>query len=374
VEIGANDIGRGRDPYHVATNDMPQLVDLILSNAPAANIILSKMTTLRDAVFGYTTNAANVPIYNAALQEMVNERRARGQNVFLADMFSALDYSTMFDSDHLHPNLVGLKAMANEFFARIQAITIRTNTATTTLIHGGSDWKYSDLGQEPAADWAQLDYDDSGWQEGPARLGYGDQVVSTTVSFGGDVTNRNPTAYFRHSFVVPENPVYTNLNFRLARVDGVVVWLNGQEAFRTNMPAGPIGFTNLAPSRVIGERAYIFYPTNVAISRLPAGTNMVAVELHLGSPSNAMAGFDLELLGSGYVIPPPSLSVNLTGGSIVLSWAEETGSGYSLYSSTNLSLSGAWTLVPVMGVTNNGQVMATLPVEGAGRYFRLEKP
>src|ERR1019366_3759108 len=47
--IGANDIGRGRDPNYVATNDMPNLLDLIFSNVPNANIILAKITSLQNA-------------------------------------------------------------------------------------------------------------------------------------------------------------------------------------------------------------------------------------------------------------------------------------------------------------------------------------
>jgi hypothetical protein len=148
VLIGANDIGRGRNPYQVATNDMPALLGIIFSNAPNANVLLAKTTTLLNASIGYGAYATNVPIYNAALQAMVNQRRALGQNVFLADMFSAVDYATMFNGDHLHPNPAGLQAIAREWFARIQTITIRTNHFAATLINGGAVWKYSDAGQD----------------------------------------------------------------------------------------------------------------------------------------------------------------------------------------------------------------------------------
>ena len=47
--IGANDIGRGRDPYYVATNDMPALLDLLLTNVPGVQIILSKISSLQSA-------------------------------------------------------------------------------------------------------------------------------------------------------------------------------------------------------------------------------------------------------------------------------------------------------------------------------------
>jgi hypothetical protein len=193
VLIGVNDIGRGRDPYQVATNDMPNLLDIIFSNAPNASVILAKITTLSLDASGldYYAYYTNVSIYNAALQAMVNQRRALGQNVSLADMFSAVGISsTMFNADGLHPNAPGLQAIAQEWFTRIQAVTITTNQVTSTLIHGGDAWKYSDTGQDLGTNWSQPNYDDSGWASGPARLGYGDPAVLTTVSFGPDPTNR----------------------------------------------------------------------------------------------------------------------------------------------------------------------------------------
>jgi hypothetical protein len=238
VLIGANDIGRGRNPCRVATNDMANLLDVIFSNAPNANVILAKITSLYNASINYGAYYTNVSIYNAALQAMVNQRRALGQNVSLADMFSVV-VSTNFLSDHLHPNALGLQAIAQEWFTRIQAITIATNRVTSTLIHGGGVWKYSDTGQDLGTNWSQPNYDDSGWASGAARLGCGDPAVFTIVGFGPNATNRYITTYFRDSFVVPGNVTFTNLNFRLARVDGAVVWLNGQEAFRLLSPSRP---------------------------------------------------------------------------------------------------------------------------------------
>ena len=60
LKIGVNDMGRGRNPYQVATNDMPALLDLILSNAPGANIILAKITSVQSSAFFYNTYASNV--------------------------------------------------------------------------------------------------------------------------------------------------------------------------------------------------------------------------------------------------------------------------------------------------------------------------
>ena len=96
ILIGANDIGHGRNPWGVATNDMPNLLNIIFSNAPSANVLLAKATTLQNTIPGLRVYATNIPIYNAALQASGQPRRAQGQNVFLADMFSAVDLPANF--------------------------------------------------------------------------------------------------------------------------------------------------------------------------------------------------------------------------------------------------------------------------------------
>jgi len=372
--IGANDIGHGRNPRVVATNDMSNLLNTIFSNAPNANVILTKATTLQNAGLGYNIYATNVPIYNAALQKMVNQRRALGQNVFLADMFSAVDYDTMFLSDHLHPNALGLQAIAREWTTRIQTISIRTNQFTSLLINGGANWKYFDGGQSPGNDWMQPDFDDSSWSNGIARLGYGDPATATTVSFGADANNKYVTTYFRRSFVLPWNAVVTNLNFRLARADGAVVWLNGQEVFRTNMPAGPIAYTNQALTNMPAFKNQIFYPKDIVMTGGLPQTNLVAVEVHLSAVTNATLGFDMELIGSGTLIPPPSLSITPSVDNIQLSWPATNASNFTLWAATNLAAAGGWSRTTAEPQTNGDQIVITQPFGTNATFFRLQRP
>jgi hypothetical protein len=245
---------------------------------------------------------------------------------------------------------------------------------TSTLIHGGDVWKYSDTGQDLGTNWSQTNYDDSGWASGAARLGYGDPAVFTTVSFGPDASNKHITTYFRDSFVVPGNVTFTNLNFRLSRVDGAVVWLNGQEVFRTNMPVGPITYTNLASQpTIVVDTAYIFYPTNIAVSDLPAGTNLVAVEVHLRVPGRLTLGLDMEVIGTG-CFSPPSLSIASAGTNIFFAWPVANGTGYTLYSSTDLTAPGSWINTAATVQTNGGQYVVTLSPDAITRFFRLQKP
>jgi hypothetical protein len=279
----------------------------------------------------------------------------------------------MFNSDGLHPNALGLKAIAQEWFTRIQSITITTNPVMSTLIHGGEIWKYSDTGEDLGTNWSQPDYDDSTWASGAARLGYGDPTVFTTVSYGPDPNNRYVTTYFRRWFVVPADVAFTNLNFRLSRVDGAVVWLNGQEAFRsTNMPDGPIAYTSLALRATVSELAHLFYPTNLAVTGLPAGTNLVAVEIHASKIYWPFKGFDLELLGMGNLLPTPSLTIGVLNGNVLLSWPATNGD-FTLYSTTNL-VTENWTLTTSMVQTNAGQIIVTQTPDTTTRFFLLKRP
>jgi len=395
VLIGANDIGQGRNPWLTATNDMPNLLDLIFSNAPNANVLLAKITTLQNATANYGSYAVNVPIYNAALQGVVNQRRAAGQNVFLADMFSVVDYFTMFNSDHLHPNQAGLQTIAGEWLTRIQSITVRSNPVVSVLIKGGEVWNYSDIGVDMGTNWVRADFDDSGWSSGPARLGYGDKEALTTVSYGPVSTNKYLTAYFRRGFVVPANLTITNLVLRLSQEHGSVVWLNGHEIWRTNLPAGPIVYTNLALVKYPGTDApYIFTPVSVDASQLAPGTNIIAVELHQLTASYPVIGFDMELIGTGNqtALPAPSLTItplqyvfagyvtnkhgmvvavsNLV--STQLSWPADSGGGFGLFSSTNLGATN-WLPNNAPLQTNAGQLVVTQAVDVSTKFFRLQK-
>lgn len=374
VMIGANDIGRGRQPAFVATNSMNNLLNLIYSYVPNAQVIFGKATTLQDAaVSGYSAFATNMPVFNSRLQTFVNQRRAAGKNVFLADFFSVVDNDTMFLSDHLHPNALGLRAIAQEWLTRIETITVRPDRVSTVLINGGANWRYHDQGQDLGLGWAQPGFDDSGWSNSPARLGYGDLSLATTVRFGPDATNRYVTTYFRRAFTVPWSVTLTNLNLRLARADGAVVWLNGQEVFRTNLPAGPIGYGQLALNAVTGFAAHVFAPVNFAATLLTGGTNLLAVEIHKASPTNSVLGFDLELIGQGNLIASPALSIAPIGGQAVLNWPA-SGGGFSLYSTTNPANASSWTTSVAPRATNGGQIVVTQTPGASATFYRLQRP
>ena len=197
--------------------------------------------------------------------------------------------------------------------------------------------------------WVQPLYDDSTWAQGAGRLGYSAPGITTTVGFGLDPSNMYVTTYFRQKFVVPAHVLYTNLNLRLNRADGAVVWLNGQELIRANLPAGPISFQTYATASVTNDALNTYYQTNlpVPVPFLPVGTNVLAVEIHKFSGSQPDLSFDMELFGLG--IPAPQLTASLKGTNFDVRWPATNNAGYILVSGTNLGRPNTWS--PLGGLT-----------------------
>ena len=110
-------------------------------------------------------------------------------------------------------------------------------------------WKYHDNGVDLGTAWRADGYgEDSSWQEGLAELGYGDGDEKTILSYGPNASSKYPTYYFRKTFTVADPAAYGPLSLTLLRDDGAIVYLNGTEVHRVNMPAGTVVYTTYASS------------------------------------------------------------------------------------------------------------------------------
>ncbi|MBX7244497.1 MAG: metallophosphoesterase family protein [Candidatus Sumerlaeaceae bacterium] len=191
-------------------------------------------------------------------------------------------------------------------------------TASTTLIPTGSVWRYTDNNSNLGASWSTSTFDDSGWSTGVAELGFGDGDEATVIN-GGPSGNRYVTAYFRKTFTVNNATGILSAQARILRDDGAVVYVNGTEAFRTNMPTGTITSATLASTAINVPEEASYYTYSVSPSLLLEGTNIIAVELHQGSLTSSDSSFNLELTTTGHVTRGPYLQ-NGTSGSVVLRW------------------------------------------------------
>jgi hypothetical protein len=221
------------------------------------------------------------------------------------------------------------------------------SSPSPTLVLTGSAWRYLDTGADGGTAWRQPDYDDSGWSNGLAQLGFGDHDETTPIRQVGTNGQNTITFYFRQPFVVENPTVFTNLAMTLLRDDGGVVYLNGAEVYLSpTLPPSPalISYRTLANALSTSDAP----PDNtvdrasLSPSMLVAGTNLVAVEIHQHRNDSSDVSFDFSLTGEPVPPPPPQrLHYGRFGGLHMLVWEDP---GFAL--ETADAVAGPWTRVP----------------------------
>ncbi|MCX6904174.1 MAG: hypothetical protein NTW03_12005, partial [Verrucomicrobia bacterium] len=182
-------------------------------------------------------------------------------------------------------------------------VPVAIGLTNRTLLAKGSFWRYNDKGVDLlGTPWKQTNYYDLVWNGTNAPLGYDDGLnppgqtnLNNVLSWGPDVNNTFITYYFRTAFNMDARP--NNLVINTRYDDGVVLYLNGAELARYNMPTGAITATTLAASTISGAGQYVYYSTNASPTNLVFGRNVLAAEVHQSATNGSDIAFDLEMLG-----------------------------------------------------------------------------
>jgi hypothetical protein len=166
------------------------------------------------------------------------------------------------------------------------------------FVANGSSWKWQYTSSALPAGWNATVFDDSAWLTGSARLGFGATGLGTDISVGAP-TPRPLSAQFRSSFTVADPGTILTAQLSVIADDGVVVYLNGTEIARANMPVGTLGqnsYATAAPSSATAAANRIV--VEVPVNLLVAGDNTIAASTHLNYRSSANASFDLAFNGT----------------------------------------------------------------------------
>lgn len=167
-----------------------------------------------------------------------------------------------------------------------------------------SAWRYWALGTHPGPAWAEPAFDDALWPSGPGLFAAGSPLptstdpVRTTLPLTAG-TNSILTYYFRTTFDIPA--ILETNSVRLHQVvdDGVLYYLNGEEAYGTGVPAArPLPYDSMATINV-GNAAYS-PPLSSAGMALPVtalvpGLNHFAAEVHQSASGLQDASFACRL-------------------------------------------------------------------------------
>jgi hypothetical protein len=201
--------------------------------------------------------------------------------------------------------------------------------AQVTIFPNGSTWKYMDNGSDQGTAWYGTSFNDASWASGPSELGYGDGDEATVVNACGTATtfptctNKYITTYFRRTFNLTSVSSYTAYTMNFKRDDGVVIYFNGVEVYRNNMPTGTITYTTPASTACSDDGTTVF---SIALSAsvLTTGTNVIAAEIHQNVGTSSDITFQFNLVGNtNFIIPQivkgPYLVVG-TPTSMVVRW------------------------------------------------------
>ena len=208
------------------------------------------------------------------------------------------------------------------FFILLLQISFKLAAADPdTLIARGSLWKYLDDGSDQSTIWTATNFQDSAWASGNAELGYGDGDETTVVSYGPNAQNKYITTYFRKTFQVTNLSLYKTIRCQIKRDDGAIVYLNGTEIYRSNMPTGPVNFMTNASSGISGgaESAFIIFFRGTSL--LVNGNNELAVEIHQDNNTSSDISFDFSMVADtdAEMARTPYLQI-ATPNSIFVSW------------------------------------------------------
>ncbi len=246
------------------------------------------------SVTGQRTDHRLVMAYNA--------RTGRLYEPFKPDFYSPRDGTWAIEADTNHGclwvggdfHVGGVESGQNRWlggFARFCPNDFDPNNGggggqpADSFVNTGSEWTYTDSANGEPANWTQ---GIANGQTGTAELGFGDGNEATTLTSG------QISYYFTKQFNVDNAAQVGQLDLQLAADDGAVVYINGTEVLRVNMPDGAIG-PNTRPLTWVGGADERLKSYTVNGNALVNGTNTVAVEVHNLWRGNGDLSFDFGL-------------------------------------------------------------------------------
>src|SRR5258706_4194029 len=214
------------------------------------------------------------------------------------------------------------------------SFSFHVSGVSDSLINTNSSWKYLDNGSNQGTAWRATNFNDASWATGNAELGYGDGDEATIVSYGPNPNGKYITAYFRKSFSIANPAIYSSLTLGILRDDGAIVYLNGTEVYRTNMPGGNVNYLTKAVSNINGiDEATCYYYTFTS-PFLVTGINNISVEIHQFNKTSPDISFNFNLAAlqiSPCVVPAGLTTTTITSSSAILNWNSVAGAvGYNI--------------------------------------------
>ena len=165
---------------------------------------------------------------------------------------------------------VTLKADAPAGYRFVGWMNNNDGTVVQTLVEATDTWKYNDSGISlDNTGWASPEYNDNSWNSGAAPLGYGKNQTT-------ELAQVMQTYYFRKTVNLEGIPTSVSMDY--VADDAFVIYVNGVEAGRYNLPNGTITYNTNASTYAHDNPDAGSLMLDAALFH--EGTNVIAVEVH----------------------------------------------------------------------------------------------
>lgn len=187
-------------------------------------------------------------------------------------------------------------------------------TANSDVIIGvDGEWRYL-KGREEASSpdptlWRTPGFNDDTWATGRAPFYYENGSGFTGNTQLSDMFGGYSSVYLRHSFDVSTPTAFQDLTLNVQSDDGCIVWLNGIEIARINMPAGEPAY-NQSSLPAAGEPNTLEVIMDNPSDYLVQGINVLAIHAFNSSIANSSDFLiNAQLNSSIDLIPPEVISI-----------------------------------------------------------------
>lgn len=181
---------------------------------------------------------------------------------------------------------------------------------TNHVLNFNSTWRYDLSNNLEGVNWPAPGYNDAGWPTGPGLLAAeNNAAITPLIGTSVPAPNAPPSGlapghayYFRTTINVASNNLISGALLATIRADdGAMIYVNGEEALRLRLPAGPVTNTSFTTGFPPGANTDAtqdeIVPLEV-IALLP-GTNVIAAAVHQANAtsSDLVWGMALDCVG-----------------------------------------------------------------------------
>lgn len=237
-----------------------------LNSWSTANDVISKLQSLNTTMTSYLKGYSSFKLTGTAAQNVTLSSNVDNAKLSINGLTVPTGY---FKGRLFGP--VTFTAQAPSGY-KFKGWTNKSTSNITSIFGSNVTWRYYDAASLDKADWTSNTYAETGWKSGFAPIGYGKNQKT-------NVTGNKSCYYFRKTFNIDNTPSSNDeyiLDYTID--DGMIVYVNGKEVGRYNMPSGTVSYSTLAST----------YANNnpdtgtmtISGSYFKKGSNVIAVEVH----------------------------------------------------------------------------------------------